>query len=360
VNTAEKLEFIVDAVRSGEPVRARGGGSKPALSGQANLELAALSSILEYDPSEYTFTALAGTTVLEVQELLERHGQFLPFDPVLVEAGATLGGTVAAGLSGSGRQRYGGVRDFILAIQFVDGLGRVVRGGGKVVKNAAGFDLPKLHCGSLGRLGILTELTFKVFPAPKDWITLRFEFERMNDALEAVIKLGGSSFDLYALEMVRTSVIVRLGGLRSAFTERVKRLEQFLETPCEVFEVDAEIWREAREFLWQPSGSSLVKIPLTPAKIPGFETRLRETGLRHSLRRYSSGGNLAWICVDDVAPLETILLELKLSGLVINGSSQRGLIGLQTGLGMLSRVAQALDPNNIFDSHKSSRSADAA
>jgi glycolate oxidase FAD binding subunit len=360
MNAVEKLEFIVDAVQSGEPVKARGGGSKPALSGSGNLELAALSGILEYDPSEYTFTALAGTTVLEVQGLLERHGQFLPFDPVLVEAGATLGGTVAAGLSGPGRQRYGGVRDFILAVQFVDGLGRVVRGGGKVVKNAAGFDLPKLHCGSLGRFGILTELTFKVFPAPKNWITLRFEFERISDALEAVINLGASSFDLYALELLERTVLVRLGGLRGAFSERVENLEQFLGQHCEVSEVDTEIWREAREFLWQPTGSSLVKIPLTPAKISGFEHRLRETGLSQSQRRYSSGGNLAWICVDEVGPFESTLFELNLSGLIINGSSQRGLIGKQTGLGMLSRVAQALDPNKIFDSHENSRSADAA
>jgi glycolate oxidase FAD binding subunit len=358
VITAEKLEFIVDAVRSGETVRARGGGSKPALSGQANLELAALSGILEYDPSEYTFTALAGTTVLEVQELLELHGQFLPFNPVLVEAGATLGGTVAAGLSGPGRQRYGGVRDFILAVQFVDGLGRIVRGGGKVVKNAAGFDLPKLHCGSLGRLGILTELTFKVFPAPKDWITLRFEFERMHDALEAVIKLGGSSFDLYALELLDKTVLVRLGGLRSAFSERLENLENFLGQHCEVFEVDAEIWREAREFLWQPHGSSLVKIPLTPAKIPGFENRLLEMGLRDSQRRYSTGGNLAWMCANDVEKLEAVLLEMNLCGLVINGSSSRALIGRQTDQVMLSRVTQALDPNGVFNAN--SRSVHAA
>jgi glycolate oxidase FAD binding subunit len=358
VNAAEKLEFIVDAVRSGEPVRARGGGSKPALSDRANLELAALSGILEYDPSEYTFTALAGTTVLEVQELLERHGQFLPFDPVLVEAGATLGGTVASGLSGPGRQRYGGVRDFILAVQFVDGLGRVVRGGGKVVKNAAGFDLPKLHCGSLGRFGILTELTFKVFPAPKDWITLRFDFERMNDALEAVIRLSGSSFDLYALEMLGKTVLVRLGGLRSAFSERVENLEHFLGRHCEVFEVDAEIWREAREFLWQPSGSSLVKIPLTTAKIPGFETRLLEAGLQDATRRFSAGGNLAWICLNELEKLEAVLIEVNLSGLVINGSSSRALIGRPTDQVMLSRVTQALDPNGVFDS--TSRSVHAA
>jgi glycolate oxidase FAD binding subunit len=358
VSATEKLEFIVDAVRSGEAVRARGGGTKPALSGQANLELAALSGILEYDPSEYTFTALAGTTVLEVQELLERHGQFLPFDPMLVEAGATLGGTVAAGLSGPGRQRYGGVRDFILAVQFVDGLGRVVRGGGKVVKNAAGFDLPKLHCGSLGRFGILTEVTFKVFPAPKDWITLRFEFQNMDDALEAVIKLSASSFDLYALELLDKTVLVRLGGLRSAFSQRVEHLEKFLAQHCEVSEVDAEVWREAREFLWQPPGSSLVKIPLTPAKIPGLENRLLEAGLRDSPRRYSAGGNLAWICVNDVENLEAVLLEVNLSGLVINGSNSRALIGRQTDQVMLSRVTQALDPNGVF--HSNSRSVHAA
>lgn len=354
----EKLEFIVDAVRSAETVCARGSGSKPALSGQANLELAALSGVIEYDPSEYTFTALAGTKVLEVRELLERHGQFLPFDPVLVEAGATLGGTVASGLSGSGRQRYGGVRDFILAVQFVDGLGRVVRGGGKVVKNAAGFDLPKLHCGSLGRFGILTELTFKVFPAPKDWITLRFEFELISDALEAVIKLGGSSFDLYALELLDKTVLVRLGGPRSAFSERVENLEKFLGQHCEIFEVDAEIWRDAREFLWQPAGTSLVKIPLTPAKIPSLESRLLEAGLQNSPRRYSAGGNLAWICVNEVKKLEAVLLGLNLSGLVINGSSFRALIGRQTDQVMLSRVARALDPNGVFDSN--SRSSNAA
>jgi glycolate oxidase FAD binding subunit len=358
VSSAEKLEFMVDAVRSGEPIQARGGGSKPGLSGRANLELSGLSGILEYDPSEYTFTALAGTSVLEVQELLERHGQFLPFDPVLVEAGATLGGTVASGLSGPGRQRYGGVRDFILAVQFVDGLGRIVRGGGKVVKNAAGFDLPKLHCGSLGRLGILTELTFKVFPAPKDWITLRFDFERMNNALDAVIKLGGSSFDLYALELLDKTVLVRLGGLRSAFSERVENLEKFLGQHCEVSEVDDEIWREAREFLWQPSGSSLVKIPLTPAKIPVFENQLLEARIENSPRRYSAGGNLAWIGVNNLEKLEAVLLEANLPGLVINGSNSRALIGRQTDQVMLSRVTQALDPNGVFDPN--SRSVHAA
>ncbi len=84
------------------------------------------------------------TGLLDVMLLLEQHGQYLPFDPLLAERGATLGGTVAAGVSGPGRYRYGGVRDFLLGVRFVDSEGQVVRGGGKVVKNAAGFDFPKL------------------------------------------------------------------------------------------------------------------------------------------------------------------------------------------------------------------------
>src|SRR5207253_308179 len=136
---------------------------------------AGLRGITEYDPSEFTFTAGAGTPVREIVAALAERGQYLPFDPMLADAGATLGGTVAAGLSGPGRFRFGGLRDFILGVQFVDGEGRVLRMGGKVVKNAAGFDLPKFFVGSVGRFGILTELTFKVFPRPVATRTLRLD-----------------------------------------------------------------------------------------------------------------------------------------------------------------------------------------
>src|SRR5207249_11250784 len=132
-----------------------------------------LRGISEYDPSECTFAALAGTPVREIAAALAERGQYLPFDPVLSEAGATLGGTVAAGLSGPGRFRFGGLRDFILGVRFVDGAGRLLRMGGKVVKNAAGFDLPKFFVGSLGRFGVLAEMTFKVFPRPASALTLR-------------------------------------------------------------------------------------------------------------------------------------------------------------------------------------------
>ena len=136
------LDEVQAAVAGSAHVVVRGAGTKRGLcapAGEATvLDVSGLSGVLEYEPGEFTFTALAGTPVAAVNRLLAEHGQYLPFDPLLAEAGATLGGTVAAGLSGSGRYRFGGVRDFILGVRFVDGAGALVRGGGKVVKNAAG------------------------------------------------------------------------------------------------------------------------------------------------------------------------------------------------------------------------------
>ena len=148
---------IQQALTSLEHLHVAGGGTKPALSGGANLSTRALAGVLEYEPSEYTMTALAGTPLREIADRLHENKQFMPFDPPLLAAGATLGGTVASGGSGSGRVRYGGLRDFLLGVRIVTGGGRVVFGGGKVVKNAAGFDIPKLMVGGLGTMAVLVE-----------------------------------------------------------------------------------------------------------------------------------------------------------------------------------------------------------
>ncbi|MHB8659102.1 MAG: FAD-binding protein [Solirubrobacteraceae bacterium] len=164
----EGVEVLREAMRQGPRVLPHGAGTKPALStpsdGTAPLDVSGLSGSLEYDPSELTVTALAGTPVAEFAAALAEHGQYLPFDPLGSAAGATLGGVVAAETSGPNAFRHGGVRDFLIGVRFIDGTGKLVRGGGKVVKNAAGIDLPKLMIGSAGRLGVLVQLSFKVFP----------------------------------------------------------------------------------------------------------------------------------------------------------------------------------------------------
>ncbi len=336
---------IVDVVKSQPRVWVRGGGTKPALTDSTTLELSQLSGILEYDPSEYTFTALAGTRVAEVAALLAEHGQHLPFDPPLSQAGATLGGTVAAGLSGSGRQRFGGVRDFVLAVQFVDGLGGVVRGGGKVVKNAAGFDFPKMHCGALGAFGVLTELTFKVFPAPKAWASLQLECESPRTALELMLKLAGSSFDLECLDIFGSSLIVRIGGVPEAFNARFEDIQKFVGLEGQVTHEDIHIWHEASEFLWLKPNAALVKIPITPSKILHLEAKLGQ----HGRTRYISSGNLAWLeWTDSLEQLDAILLELGLSALVLRGNTTRALLGKQVGGVLLERVRDTFDPERKF------------
>src|SRR5689334_23336607 len=132
------LPELIDLVRSTPRLIPVGALTKPRLSATdvPKVSSTRLSGITEYDPSEYTFTAWAGTPISAIKTALRERGQYLPFDPLLAAAGATLGGTVAAGLSGPGRFRFGGIRDFILGIKFIDGGGTLLRMGGKVVKNA--------------------------------------------------------------------------------------------------------------------------------------------------------------------------------------------------------------------------------
>ncbi len=350
------VETVRDAVRSGPQAVVLGGGTKTALS-QAHrsahiLETPVLDGVLEYDPGEYTFTALAGTRVSEVRDLLEAHGQYLPFDPVLVDAGATLGGTVASGLSGPGRVRYGGVRDFILGVQFIDGRGNVIRGGGKVVKNAAGFDYPKLMVGSLGRLGVITEVSFKVFPKPKVFRTARFEFPTFSAALEAVVRLSRSAFDLEGLELIPWSaslvtVLARLGGVPETLAARMNKLSVFIGQDAIRIEGDVEktVWNGLREFTEDRLARYLVKVPITPRRIVALEERI--SGV--ATRRYGCAGQVAWIgWNDDLHVLEATLNELELSGLVILGETNQPMLGRGPDRVFLARVKQALDPDGKF------------
>jgi glycolate oxidase FAD binding subunit len=350
------IEEVQQAVAQNAHVVVRGAGTKPALRAAAGeaaeLDLSGLSGVLEYEPGEFTFTALAGTPVAVVERLLAEHGQYLPFDPPLAERGATLGGTVAAGLSGAGRYRFGGVRDFILGVRFIDGTGALVRGGGKVVKNAAGFDLPKLMVGSLGQYGVLAEFSFKVFPAPEATLSLHAAYPSLAAALPPLQRVYTAPLDIDALDLVseadgRAELWVRLGGLSAVLAARAERIGQLL-GGAEVLAgpEEAALWRAAREFSWAPAGWCLIKVPLSPARLPSFDAAL-PAGARG---RYSAGGNVAWVAVpeEQLAALEAALNAQTLGGLVVFGSAGRPLLGQRTGEAFARRVKTALDPNGRF------------
>ena len=313
---------VSEAVRSSKRLRPLGGGTKPALSdaceGCTVLDLSGLSGILEYDPGEYTFTALAGTPVRVVEEALSEHGQYLPFDPPLRRSGATLGGTVAAGLSGPGRYRYGGVRDFLVGAGFVDGDGRELRGGGKVVKNAAGFDFPKLLTGSLGEMGVLVDLTFKVFPRKEAFATLVVETGGLAESLAAISSLNCSTEELFALELEPPGkLVMRVGGCEPVIPGLLERLRGLLKSPGLVLEQEDVHWDSRAEFSWVANEDALIKVPATLAIIETMDSRLEEFGAE---RRYGCGGNVAWIswpAGEPLASLEGILSEAGARGLIL-------------------------------------------
>ena len=316
----------------------RGGGSKPALSAAATLDVGHLRGIVEYDPSELTVTALAGTPIAELQAELAAHGQHLPFDPPLAAAGATAGGVVAAGTSGPGRYRHGGVRDFVIGARFVDGEGELVGGAGRVVKNAAGFDLPRLLVGSLGRLGVLIEVAFKVFPAPAAWATLAVEAQ---DGFATLARAAASGLDVEALDLEPPGrVLVRIGGPADGLDARLARLEAYLGLPAQRFTgaPEAALWTDARELTWMPPGTAAVRVALTPRAAAKLDP-----ALNGAERRYVAGATAAWIAWPHAPEeLDAILRTAGLSGVRLTGGAGPVLLGAELGGEFARRAGMAL------------------
>jgi glycolate oxidase FAD binding subunit len=235
------LAELRDAVLATPRAIVCGAGTKPRLTDvdAVRITTTALRGITEYDAAEFTITALAGTPVRDVVETLAERGQHLPFDPLLVEAGATIGGVVAANAGGPGSFRHGGVRDFIIGVRIVDGLGRLLRLGGKVVKNAAGFDVPKFLVGSLGRFAAIGEVTFKVFPRPTAIRTLRLPFSAAR-----LTQLARSRHEIEALDVPPGGdlLLVRLAGPPEALDAQAREIGGDV--------IDDAIWREIRETPW--------------------------------------------------------------------------------------------------------------
>lgn len=223
--TQDIVAQIQTAIAEHRTVNIIGGNSK-AFYGRPPeglpLSLAKHQGVVEYQPEELVLTALAGTPLAEIEEILADQNQFLPFDPPQF-GGGTLGGAVAAGLSGPRRPFTGAVRDFMLGVKMVTGRGEALSFGGQVMKNVAGFDLSRLLAGSLGTLGVLLEVSLKVLPAPTAEITLRQEIPAAR-ALAAMTELMGQCLPLSGLAYLEPFLYLRLSGTESATAEAAKNL----------------------------------------------------------------------------------------------------------------------------------------
>lgn len=228
---SEILERVRAAAGRGQALRIRGGGSKDFYGEPAQGELLQtrpLQGLVAYEPSELVVTARAGMPLAQLEALLTAEGQCLPFEPPHFAGGATVGGMVAAGLSGPARASVGAVRDYVLGLNLVNGKGEHLVFGGQVMKNVAGYDVSRLMAGALGTLGLITEVSLKVLPVAPAEATLRFEMPQA-EALRRLNAWGGQPLPLNASCWVeeapgRGVLLLRLRGAVAAVESACRSL----------------------------------------------------------------------------------------------------------------------------------------
>ena len=229
----EAAEVLRESALRGKSLAFIGGGTDLELGTaprriDAVVRTGRLARVIEYSPSDQIVVAEAGLTLGELQRTLASHRQRLALDPPLPER-KTLGGIIAANAYGPRRARFGSVRDLIIGISFVRADGTLARGGGKVVKNVAGFDLPKLMIGSLGTLGLITSVNFRLHPLPEEEVTLHLP-GRSGAGLRSLVRgikeaqLEPTSVVAAWREADRFDVAVRFEGLRAGIAEQCERL----------------------------------------------------------------------------------------------------------------------------------------
>jgi glycolate oxidase FAD binding subunit len=237
------LRTLTDRIQAaradGAALQIRGGGSKAFLGTSHGevLDTRGLNGVISYEPTELVVTVGTGTPLHELESLLAEKGQYLPFEPPHYQwsgsTTATVGGMVASGLAGPARANAGGVRDYVLGVKLINGLGEHLTFGGQVMKNVAGYDVSRLMVGARGTLGLLTEVSLKVLPKAPAEATLCFALEQA-EALEHLHRWGGEPLPLNASKWVlddsvpgaapEPSLYVRLRGAAAAVEAACQRM----------------------------------------------------------------------------------------------------------------------------------------
>ncbi len=337
---AELLDRVRSSAATGTPLCIRGGGSKTFYGRHCDGELLDISGhrgIVSYEPSELVVTARAGTPLAEIEAALAENGQLLPFEPPHFGPNATLGGMVAAGLSGPRRPWGGSVRDAVLGVRLINGQGEALRFGGQVMKNVAGYDLSRLMAGALGSLGVLLEVSVKVLPRPAEEHTRVFGLDA-EAAATRQIEWGRLPLSLSATLYDGERLYVRLCGSGQGVRAAVQALGGE--------DVEATPWRDVREQtlpFFQGDG------PLWRISLPAAAPALGLPG--RTLTEW--GGALRWLRTD----LSAELVRQRAAALGGHATLFRGHDG--TGevfqplapalLALHQPVKRALDPHGILN-----------
>ena len=261
-------ERIKDASTAHAPLAIHGGNSKTFYGGAIvgePLDIRPYTGIIEYEPQELVLTVRAGTTLAEIESVMDSASQMLPFEPPHFADGSTIGGTVAAGLSGPRRPYTGAVRDFVLGARILSGKGDDLRFGGRVIKNVAGYDVSRLMTGALGTLGVLLDLSFKVLPKPVAEITLRYEFDEAL-AIRQFNEWAGKPLPISATSWHEGVAMLRLSGAAAG----VKAARQKLGGELVADEIAQLFWRSLRDqrAAFFQSTEPLLRLSVPPTTVP--------------------------------------------------------------------------------------------
>lgn len=330
------------------------------------LDVSSLSGIVKYEPAELIITARPATPLTEIKAVLAQKGQRLGFDPadwsgLLGSNGvATLAGAASTDASGSGKLRHGGARDSLLAFRAVNGLGEAFRGGAKVVKNVTGFDLPKLMCGAYGTLGVLTELTFRVYPEPQFSTTLCLADVTPEDGFAALRKIALSALEPAGLaylpgnmlgDVGQGAALIKLEGARDPLEEKIAQAHGLLGNAMQRIEDDPFAAIGCGEKFADIPGD-IWRVLIARADAPRVA---RELNARHWLGDWA--GAVLWLAADpsEGPRIRAVAEKAQGQAMLLRGSaqsrSQFGLFAPQPpALAALSRsVKAAFDPLSLFN-----------
>jgi len=382
----EVAAALAYADRAGLKVIPRGGGTQfalgfPPTGADLVLSLAQLNGVLDYVPNDQTVTVQAGMRLADLQATLATAGQWLALDPLLAPA-ATIGGAVATNASGARRLRYGGVRDQIIGVRIATADGVLAKGGGKVVKNVAGYDLPKLFTGSLGTLGVIVSATFRVYPLPAASRTVTLQSQDPEPLGELALRLVASPLVPTIVDILGPiapdggfTLAVRFeSGVEQAVVEEARELRDLsgeLGSQATMLEggAEADFWQQADATLAPTptdaeQSAALLKTSLMLTAVAPWLAGLRAEADRRGLgvhsRAHAGHGIVYTRLAGDEAELLASIEALRTASLDTRGSlvvqeappellRQVDVWGPSAALGVMRRVKGRFDPNGTLN-----------
>jgi glycolate oxidase FAD binding subunit len=332
------------------------------------LETSGLGGVRLYEPGALTIVAGAGTPLVEIEALLVKEGQYLPFEPMDhralmgTQGVPTIGGVIAANVSGPRRIQTGAARDYMLGVRFVDGRGQVLKNGGRVMKNVTGYDLVKLMSGSFGTLGVMSEVALKVLPVPQTQATVLLEGLEDTAAVAAMAAALGSPYDVSGAAHLPTGAdgaaqtLLRVEGFEASVAYRAGQIQNLLQSygPTRI-ETDAPtsagLWRGLRDVTaFAGKAGDVWRLSMRPSDAPAIAARLKALDIV-----YDWGGGLIWALVPERTDARTQLGAFNGHATLVRASATtyEAIARFQPEPAIITRISQGLrqkfDPRGILN-----------